>query len=275
MSLFGTLRETDAQLAYEAAQAVVETHRRVAAFLRPGQTLGQIDTFVARTLDDLGCKSCFLHYRAGGKPMFPSHACLSVNDCIVHGTAGYTSRPLQRGDLFKLDIGVRRKGWIGDAAWTYAIGQPSIEAARLMACGKEALRRGIQALQPGKPLVDWARAVQGHAEKECGFFLAEGLTGHGIGTSLHTPPHVANVVPAGPNDWSEAFDLLRPGMILAVEPMINVGTRKTREARGQWPIFTADGSLSVHYEHDVLITADGPRVLSQGLEDIPDVIPAD
>lgn len=272
------LSPADVDAAHAAAQRVVETHHRLSEFLRAGQTLADIDRFVAATLEGLSCRSCFLGYRAGKSPPFPSHACLSVNDCIVHGTAGYYTSPLKRGDLLKIDVGVAHRGWIGDAAWTYCFGEPAPEVRRLMECGKESLRRGVRELRPGNTYIAWARAVQGHVEKECGFHLVRGLGGHGYGMAgkgnkgLHKPPYISNVVPAVWGEWREAHHPCEVGALLAVEPMIAVGTGKTRHDEREWPIFTADGSLSVHYEHDVLITENGPRVLTEGLEDVNDVI---
>jgi methionyl aminopeptidase len=280
MSFVGNLSESDVAGAAGAADAVVETHRRIAAFLRPGLTLAKIDEFVAQTLADLGCRSCFLHYKQARGPKFPSHACLSLNECVVHGTAGYYTAPIKAGDLLKVDIGVIRNSWIGDAAWTYSFGKPEPEVARLMACGKESLRRGIEQLQPGKPYLGWATAVQACVEREYRFHLVRGLGGHGYRKmlhaedrkALHAPPYVSNVVPSYPGEWAEAFSPIQVGTLLAVEPMIAIGTGAVREHSGQWPILTADGSMSVHYEHDVLITQSGPRVLTAGLEKIPDVI---
>ncbi|HRQ71658.1 MAG TPA: type I methionyl aminopeptidase [Phycisphaerales bacterium] len=264
--------EHDAELALAAAQCVVEAHRRLAEFLRRGQTLAEIDRFVARTLEDLRCRSCFLHYKVPKTPPFPSHACLSVNDCIVHGTAGYLTRPLTDGDLLKVDVGVVHRGWIGDAAWTYSFGPPTDEVRRLMACGKESIRRGVAELRPGNTYLAWARTVQEYVEGECGFHLVRGLGGHGYGRRLHEPPFVSNVVPGSPFEWPDGGEPCRAGTLVAVEPMIAVGTGRTRQARHEWPIFTEDGSMSVHYEHDVLISESGPRVLTEGLESLPDVV---
>ncbi|MEL7473843.1 MAG: type I methionyl aminopeptidase [Planctomycetota bacterium] len=255
-----------------AADCVVQTHQRLADYLRPGLTLAEIDRFVAETLDRLHCKSCFLGYRVPRSPAFPSHACLSVNDCVVHGTAGYRAEPIVEGDVVKIDIGVLHEGWIGDAAWTYFMGEPDDERSRLRAAGRAGIRAGVEALQPGAPLLDWARAVQGCVEDEHGLHLVRGLGGHGYGRRMHEPPWISNVVPAQFGEWTEAQTKLEPGMLLAVEPMLAIGTGQTKPSRGQWPIFMADGSLSAHYEHDVLITEDGPKVLTAGLEEIGDII---
>lgn len=263
-------RDQDAATA--AAACVVTIHRRLVDELRPGLTLAAIDAFVARQLVDLKCTSCFKGYKVRGHPPFPSHSCLSVNDCVVHGTHDMTERPLAEGDLISVDIGVKHQGWIGDAAWTYAIRGCDKLGAELMAAGRESLRVGIEAMQPGRPLVDWAKAVQQHVEKRCGFCLVRGLGGHGYGRSLHAAPYVANTVPTYPGEWSEAWSLWRPGMLVAVEPMIAVGTTETRSEGSAWPIYTADGSLSVHHEADVLITAGGPVNLTAGLFDLPDIV---
>lgn len=269
------LRPAEMDAAYAAAQKVVETHRRVSAFLRAGLTLAQLDTFVATTLASLGCRSCFYLYappRHRG-PKFPCHACLSVNDCVVHGTVAHHEEPLRPGDVLKIDIGVDDKGWIGDAAWTYSIGEPSPAVRRLMDCGKESLRRGVRTLHPRNTYLEWAKAVQGHVEGECRFHLVKGLGGHGIGfRKLHGEPFVANSVPTYAGEWPDAFKRCEPGTIVAVEPMIAMGTGETRGERDAWPVLTADGSLAVHYEHDVLITESGPRVLTEGLEQLDDVV---
>jgi len=265
-------RNVDVDAARDSAQRVVEIHRRLASWLAPGVTLAKVDAFVAEQLDDLRCKSCFLHYKVPKCPPFPSYSCLSVNDCVVHGTAGMSTAPLKPGDVFSIDIGVSHKGWIGDAAWTYVVGEMDDLRSRLTACGRESLRRGVAALQPGGVYLDFAKAVQQHVEDECGFCCVRGLGGHGYGRKLHTPPFVANTTPGHPGEWPDAFTKIEPGTLLAVEPMIAVGTGQVAQGRGQWPIFTADGSLSVHYEHDVYISDTGPVTLTEGLEELPDVV---
>lgn len=262
----------DVQHAQAAAHKVVQTHQALVDFLRVGMTLAQIDQFVGETLTRLDCASCFLGYKVRGHPPFPSHACLSPNDCVVHGTHLMTKQPMQAGDILSIDIGVRYKGWIGDAAWTYAFGTPPKVCAELMEAGKESLRRGIAAMQPRRPLMDWAKAVQGYVEKEQKFHLIRGLGGHGIGRSLHGPPYISNVVPSYPGEWGEAWQPWVPGMLVAVEPMIAAGTTETRSVGKEWPVWTADRSPSVHYEADVLITEEGPRNLTAALFELPDQI---
>jgi methionyl aminopeptidase len=242
-------------------------------FLRAGQTLAQVDEFVAQTLADLDCRSAFLNYTMQGHPPFPSHSCLSLNSCVVHGTHTMTSEPLKPGDVLSVDIGVIHGRWYGDAAWTYAIEGASDESLKLMECGRESLKRGIAAMQVGRPLVDWARAVQTYVEKDCGFHLIRGLGGHGYGKKLHGPPFVANVLPTSRSEWPDAWTLFRRGMLLAVEPMLAVGTGyMTASPKKAWPIFTADGSLAVHYEADILMTDEGPRDLTEGLQDLPNLV---
>jgi methionyl aminopeptidase len=266
------LKPAELAAAHAAAQKVVESHLRLAGFLRMGQTLAQIDRFVAATLEELHCRSCFLGYKIPKSPAFPSHACLSVNNCIVHGTAGHNTAPLKKGDVLKVDIGVFFEGWVGDAAWTYVFGEMDALTRRLTDAGKESLRRGIAAMHPGRPYVDWARAVQQHVEAECGFHLVRGLGGHGYGRKLHAPPFVANVVPTHAREWPDALTPMAPGTLVAVEPMVAVGTGQTYQRKNEWPVYTADGSLSVHYEHDVYIAEDRAMVLTEGMEELPDVV---
>ena len=258
--------------AKKAAAHVCRVHEALADFLCAGKTLPEVDAFVGRTLDELDSKSCFLRYRIPGQHPFPSHSCLSLNDCVVHGTHLDVTRPLEEGDVLSIDVGVLHKGWIGDAAWTYGIVSVSDAARKLMTAGIDSLRRGIDAMQPGRPLIDWARAVQQCVETEAGFSLIRGLGGHGYGKTLHAAPFVSNVVPTTPNEWPDAFRIFEPGLLLAVEPMLAAGDPKITSNIDGWPIRTADGSLTVHYEADVLITEDGPDVLTADMFELPDIV---
>jgi methionyl aminopeptidase len=255
-----------------SAQYVVDIHKSLTDFLRAGLTLSEIDSFVAKRLRDLKCKSAFLGYRIPGQPPFPSHSCLSVNDCVVHGTHVMSLAPLKPGDLISIDIGVTHHGWVGDAAWTWAIEHASDENLRLMHAGKESLAAGIAAMQPNRPLMDFAKAVQAVAEDEFGFHLIRGLGGHGYGKTLHAPPFISNVVPSHTSEWPDAWRTFEEGMLIAVEPMLSVSTGQIENKRGTWPIYPADHSMSVHYEADVLIGANGPIDLTDGLQDLPEIV---
>lgn len=263
--------QQDVDGARAAAQRVVQVHESLVEFLRAGLTLAEIDRFVAERLYALDCKSAFLRYKIRAHPPFPSHSCLSVNDCIVHGTHDMTADALTPGDIISVDIGVKHRGWIGDAAWTYAVEHADDEAQRLMTCGRETLRRGIASMQPGKPLIEWARAIQPYVEAQ-GFHLVRNLGGHGYGKKLHGPPFISNTIPRHRGDWPDAWLTYDPGMLIAVEPMIAAGTPDTGAQPRKWPIHTADGSLSVHYEADVLITPNGPDNLTEGMDDLPDIV---
>ena len=266
-------RQRDVEAAATAAQRVADVHFALVEYLAAGQTLADIDAFIDTTLQSMDCKSAFLRYRIPGHPPFPSHSCLSPNDCVVHGTHLMTNKPMEPGDILSIDIGVSHKGWIGDAAWTYGIVGVEDEAMRLMKAGRECLRAGLDAMLPGRPLLDWARVVEAHVS-EAGFELVRGLGGHGYGRRLHGPPFISNVVPQRPGEWPDAFRTFEPGLLVAVEPMINAGRAEILNQPGNWPIYAADGSLSVHYEADVLITENGRDVLTESMFDLPDIVGA-
>jgi methionyl aminopeptidase len=177
--------------------------------------------------------------------------------------------PLAPGDLVSIDIGVTHQGWIGDAAWTWAVEHATDENILLMKAGRESLVAGVAAMQPNRPLMDFAKAVQAVAEGEYGFHLVRGLGGHGYGKTLHAPPFVSNVVPTHPSEWPDAWRNFEPGMLIAVEPMLAVGTHSIDHKRGTWPIFSADHSMTVHYEADVLIGEDGPIDMTSELHQLP------
>jgi methionyl aminopeptidase len=258
--------------AKSAATRVCHVHDALAGYLKPGLMLTEIDAFVAETLAKLDSTSCFYRYRIPGQRPFPSHSCLSLNDCVVHGTHLDVVRPLQEGDVLSIDIGVLHRGWIGDAAWTYGIVDVSDADRKLMAVGVDSLRRGIAAMQPGRPLIDWARAVQDCVEKEAGYSLVRGLGGHGYGKTLHAAPFISNVVPTTPNEWPDAFQIFEAGQLLAVEPMLAAGQHDVTSDVNAWPIRTVDGSMTVHYEADVLITESGPNVLTADMFNLPDLV---
>jgi methionyl aminopeptidase len=259
----------DIQAATLSAKHVVEIHEALTDFLTAGLTLPEIDSFVGEKLRSLKCKSAFYKYKIPGQSPFPSQSCLSVNDCVVHGTHTMAQAPLAAGDLVSIDIGVTHHGWIGDAAWTWGIENVTEENMKLMEAGRASLSAGVAAMQPNRPLMDFAKAVQGVAEGDFGFHLIRGLGGHGYGKTLHAPPFVSNVVPAHPSEWPDAWCNFEEGMLIAVEPMLAVGTGQIENERGAWPIYAADHSMSVHYEADVLIGTDGPVDLTSQLHKLP------
>ena len=263
-----SITEKEIEAAKVSAQQVVEIHSALTDYLRAGLTLPEIDSFVGQKLRALKSKSAFYKYKIPGQPPFPSQSCLSVNDCVVHGTHIMEQAPLAPGDLISIDIGVTHHGWIGDAAWTWGVEEVTDENMRLMKAGRKSLLAGVAAMMPNRPLMDFAKAVQQVSEKEFGFHLIRGLGGHGYGKTLHTPPFISNVVPSHPSEWPDAWRNFEEGMLIAVEPMLAIGTGQIEHKHGTWPIYSADNSMSVHYEADILIGPDGPIDLTEGLHDL-------
>jgi methionyl aminopeptidase len=201
-------------------------------------------------LDRRGARSNFLHY---GHPPFPGVICSSPNDMIVHGIPG--PYRLKEGDIVSIDCGAILDGYHGDAAFTAPVGQVGDEASRLMKVTEESLFAGIDAMVDGNRISDIGHAVQTVAEA-AGFSVVREYVGHAIGTSMHEKPDVPNYGPPGHGPR------LRPGMVFAVEPMVNAGVAATRVLDDAWSVVTADGSLSAHFEHTIAVTDDGPEILT-------------
>ncbi len=239
-----------------AARTVMEILALLRDAVHAGVTTGELDALARAELARRGATSNFAGYTPiKGVPPFPGVICASVNEEVVHGIPG--PRVLAQGDIVALDFGAVLDGWHGDSAITVAVGQVAPAVDRLLAVTQEALRRGVAAAQPGKRVFDISRAIQSYVEGE-GYSLVRGYGGHGIGRSLHEDPSVPNVVePGQPNP------LLRPGMVMCIEPMVSAGRPRARERNDRWTVVTADGSLAAHFEHMVAITADGPEVLTQ------------
>jgi methionyl aminopeptidase len=238
-----------------AGQVVMAILDELRQAVRPGITTAALDALAVRALKRHGATSNFKGYAPikGIRP-FPGVICSSVNEAIVHGIPGpYT---LREGDILSIDFGAVVDGWHGDSAITVPVGAISPEAQRLLDVTEEALRRGIAAAQSGNRVMDISRAIQTYVEGE-GFSLIREYTGHGIGRALHEEPTVLNYV-----DPKSANPLLRPGMVMCIEPMVSAGRRGTRELADHWTVVTADGSLAAHFEHTVAITVDGPDVLT-------------
>lgn len=258
--------------AKSAADCVCKIHESLSEFITSGISLSEINDHVKDTMKLLNCKSAFIGYSMSGLPPYPSHCCLSKNDCIVHGTHLDDLNPLNAGDLISIDIGVKFNNYIGDAAWTYAISEASNEDMLLMEAGKKSLKEGIKVMIIGKPLLDWARKVEEIAQKEYGFDLIKGFGGHGYGTKLHDPPFISNVIPKFIEEWPEAWKTFQEGMLLAVEPMLAAKKADVLSTPNKWPIKTLDGSQSVHYEANILITSNGPENLTKKMFNLPDIL---
>ena len=216
--------------------------------VEPGITTRELDQIAYKEIACHGAKPTFKGYRG-----FPATICASVNEEIVHGIPG--KRVLREGDIIKMDVGATIDGFIGDAAVSVAVGQVSQEAIDLMDATRESLEEGIKAAQPGNRIGDIGAAVQTYAEAR-GYGVVREFVGHGVGRFLHEDPQVPNYGEPGKGH------LLRPGMCIAIEPMLNIGDWHTRILDDQWTVVTADGSLSSHFEHTIAITQDGPKVLT-------------
>jgi methionyl aminopeptidase len=220
----------------------------VAAFIQPGMTTKDVDEFALSRMKHFGAKSAFLGYRK-----YPCQICISVNDQVVHGLAG--SRTLCFGDIVSLDVGVLYNGFIGDTARTVAVGGCGVLAQKLMDIAEEALYQGIAQALAGGRVADISRAIQNHVEGN-GFSVVREFVGHGVGRSMHEEPQVPNFVDG------KSSPKLRPGMTLAIEPMVNAGLPGVKILNDGWTVVTQDGSLSAHFEHTVLITESEPEILT-------------
>lgn len=221
----------------------------VASFIQPGVTTREVDDFAASRMRYYEAKSAFLGYRK-----FPCHICISVNEQVVHGLAG--PRRLEFGDIVSLDIGVVYHGFIGDTARTVAVGGCDVSAQRLMDVTEQSLHVGIGRAVPGNRVVDISRAVQNFVESN-GFSVVREFVGHGVGRSMHEEPQVPNFV-----EKNKTSPKLRPGMTLAIEPMVNGGGPEVMVLKDGWTVVTKDGQLSAHFEHTVLITESEPEILT-------------
>ena len=238
----------------EAGLVVHEVLEELARIAAPGITLDELDAVAKRETERRGAACAFI-----GLYGFPKHICISVNDQVVHGIPG--KRKLLDGDLVKLDHGAVVKGWYGDAARTVPVGKIPPEAQKLVDATRESLEAAIRAMVPGNRISDIGAAVQGVIEP-FGFGIVRDYVGHGIGKRPHEDPQVPNY---GPALWTrgQPNPRLRPGMVLAVEPMINAGTHEVRTLSDGWTVVTRDGRNSAHFEHTIAITEDGPLVLTR------------
>ena len=241
------------------SRAEIEKLRRVNQLV--GTVLAELRAMVAPgvTTQDIDAVAEDLVNRAGAKPAFkgyhgyPATVCVSVNEQVVHGIP--SNRALVEGDIISIDMGAQLEGFFGDCAVTVAVGQVSGQAETLLRVTEDALFHGIDAVKPGARVSDIGAAVQAHVEAH-GFSVVREFVGHGIGTSLHEPPQIANYGPAGHGPR------LAEGMVLAIEPMVNVGKPVVKVLSDGWTAVTRDGSLSAHFEHTVVVTATACEILT-------------
>ena len=220
--------------------------------IRPGISTLEIDKFAEDFIGSRGGKPSFKGYRVDGLPPFPGSICASVNEQIVHGIPN-AKKILQDGDIIGIDVGVVLDGYNGDAARTYKVGKISAEAEELLQVTKEALERGISAAIPGNRVGDISYEI-GSFVAFRGYYVADNLTGHGVGRNLHEEPQIPNTGKPGRGPRLSA------GMTLAIEPMVNIGTNRVLE--NGWEFKVADNSLSAHFEHTILVTDNKPEILT-------------
>jgi methionyl aminopeptidase len=226
----------------------------LAAFVKPGVTTKEVDEFAAARIKHYDAKSAFLGYRMNSVlSPYPCHACISVNDVVVHGIAG--SRVLKFGDIVSLDVGVVYNGFIGDTATTVAVGGCSVLAQKLMDVTEKSLYEGISQAVAGKRVADISRAVQTYVESN-GCNVVRDFVGHGVGRTMHEEPQIPNFVDGRGNQK------LTVGMTLAIEPMVTAGLPGIKILKDGWTVVTQDGSLSAHFEHTVLVTEGEPEILT-------------
>jgi methionyl aminopeptidase len=234
----------------ESAQIVGRCLRMIASEIGPGVSTMHLDRLAERFIRDSGGEPAFKGYRG-----FPASICASINEEVVHGIPS-EKRVLREGDVISVDIGVRKNGWYGDAASTFAVGEIDSETAKLLAATERSLEEGMAKAKDGGRLSDISFAIEQVVKKE-GFSVVRALVGHGIGRELHEEPQVPNYGRAGEGPR------LQTGMTIAIEPMVNAGGADVVTLSDQWTVVTADSKRSAHFEHTVAIGPEGPQVLSR------------
>lgn len=233
----------------EAGRIVALAHQQLRQAIEPGVTTRELDNMAEEIIRKHGATPSFKGY--GG---FPGNVCTSVNEELVHGIPG--DRKLKEGDIISLDIGAEYRGYHGDSAWTYPVGAVSEEVKRLLDVTEKSLYVGLQKASPDHRLSDISHAIQTYVEGE-GFSIVREYVGHGIGQNLHEDPQIPNFGPPGMGPR------LKPGMVLAIEPMVNAGSRYVKTLDDNWTVVTQDGAMCAHFEHTVVITEEGCEILTQ------------
>ena len=241
--------DTEVESMKQSARLVSQTLTEVATMLKPGITTFQIDRLCAEFIRDHKAIPSFLNYRG-----YPYNICASVNDVVVHGFPN--NEPLKEGDIVAIDMGVILNGWHGDHAYTFAVGDPGAEVMKLIQVTKASLYKGIEKAVAGNRIGDISFAIQDYTEKKHGYGIVRELVGHGLGESLHEDPQVPNYGKRGTGPQ------LKQGLVLAIEPMINLGNKEVYTESDGWTVRTKDGKPSVHFEHDVCVRKNKADILS-------------
>ena len=246
-----TILKTDEQveLMRKSALLVSKTLAEVARILKPGISTISIDKMIGGFIRDHDAVPNFLNYHG-----YPYNSCISVNDVVVHGFPN--KKPLKEGDIVSIDVGVILNGWHGDHAYTFAIGDPGADVMQLIRVTKESLYKGIEKAIVGNYTGDIGYAIQEHTEKKHGYGVVRELVGHGLGKNLHEDPQIPNYGKRGTGKK------LKDGLVLAIEPMINMGKKDVFTESDGWTVRTRDGKPSVHFEHDVCVRKSKADILS-------------
>jgi methionyl aminopeptidase len=232
----------------EAGRIVAQTLKKLVQEVRPGLMGKELDEMVRREFEARGATPTFLNYLG-----YPARVCVSINDEVVHGIP--CERVLREGDIVSIDLGATVRGFVGDAAVTVGVGKISDEAAGLVRVTEECLWKGIDAARPGAMLGEVSYAIQQHAESH-GYAVVREYVGHGVGREMHEEPQIPNF------GSPERGPVLRKGMVLALEPMVNIGDWRTKRHNDNWTVSTLDGSLSAHFEHTIALTDGEAEVLT-------------
>ncbi|MBZ5751413.1 MULTISPECIES: type I methionyl aminopeptidase [Metabacillus] len=241
--------ERELEIMREAGRIVALTHQELQKYITPGITTKELDVIAEKFIRSCNAIPSFKGYNG-----FRGSICVSVNEELVHGIPG--DRVLREGDIISIDIGAKYNGYHGDSAWTYPVGEISDETQRLLDVTEESLYKGLKEAKPGDRLSNISHAIQTYVE-ECNFSVVREYVGHGVGQELHEDPQIPHYGP--PNKGPR----LKPGMVLAIEPMVNAGTRYVKTLADDWTVVTVDGKVCAHFEHTVAITETGYEILTK------------
>lgn len=238
----------EVEIMREAGKIVALTHQELKKHIAPGITTSELDKLAEAFIRKAGATPSFKGYNG-----FPGSICTSVNNELVHGIPG--NRVLKDGDIISVDIGAKYNGYHGDSAWTYPVGQIDDATKTLLEVTEESLYIGLKEAKPGERLSNISHAIQTYAEQK-GFSIVREYVGHGVGQNLHEDPQIPHYGP--PNKGPR----LKPGMVLAVEPMVNAGSRYVKTLTDNWTVVTIDGKMCAHFEHTIAITETGYEILT-------------